>query len=197
MPEQSPFMQVSDEELARLIADAPLCWIVPHAEPAGAILMPVLLERDGDGRPASLLGHLPRRAPAASALAQQGAASFLFLGPNSYISPAMAGRLQWAPTWNFVSARVDATVALDDRLTRKSVEEMVAHMEGAGGWRPNELGDRFADLLAKIVGFRAVIDVSAPRFKLGQDEDEEVFGNIASALHDTPIGEWTRRIAGT
>jgi transcriptional regulator len=166
----------------------PLCWIVPHRAPEAAILMPVILQREGGG--ISLLGHLPRNAPAVAILAEEPLASFLFLGPNAYISPNMAGRRDWAPTWNFAAARLSGTVTLDDNLTRPSVEALVAHMEGPAGWRIEELGARASDLLARILGFHATISSAAPRLKLGQDESPETFEAIANALDGTDLGKW-------
>lgn len=189
------FAQVSHDDLARLVAETPLAWIVPHAAPHSALLMPVLLERDGEGRPTSLLGHLPLGAPATNALASDARAGFLFLGPNRYIPPSMAGERDWAPTWNFVSARIEAAVGLAADLTREAVESLTNHLEGPDGWSPSELGPRYADLLARIVGFRASIAAISPRFKLGQDESTHVRQNIAEGLDGTPLGEWTGRSA--
>lgn len=190
------FAAASDGDLARLVAEAPLCWIVPGSAPAAAILMPVVLERDASGRPASLLGHLPLGAPAARALADDPAATFLFLGPNRYISPAMAGRDDWAPTWNFASAKLEAAVSIDPALTRAAIEALVAQLEGPRGWTPDLLGERYDRLLARIVGFRASIDAVHPRFKLGQDEAEPVYRSIVAALEGSPLGDWMDRAAG-
>lgn len=178
-----------------MIGESPLCWIVPHAYPAAAILMPVVIETD-DGRPTALLGHLPRRAPATAALANDAKATFLFLGPNAYISPEAAGRRDWAPTWNFVSASVTATVGLDPALTSSSVEAIVGQMEGDDGWNPSGLGDRYDVLLSRITGFRAHIDRLAPRFKLGQDEVEGVRNRLIAETAGTALGAWMSEFAG-
>jgi transcriptional regulator len=186
-----PFSALPDGRLDQLIGQTPICWIVPHAAPDAAILMPVVLERET--RPVSLLGHLPRRAPATDVLMLDPAVSFLFLGPNAYVSPAMAGRRDWAPTWNFASARLTGAVTLDDALTRPSLEAVVAHMEGKAGWRIEELGPRADDLIAQIIGFRAVACDASLRLKLGQDENPEDFASIAKALEGTDLGEWMTR----
>lgn len=186
-----PFSTLPDDRLDALIGQTPICWIVPHAAPDAAILMPVILEREV--RTVSLLGHLPRRARATDVLGLEPAASFLFLGPNAYVSPAMAGRRDWAPTWNFASAKLTGPVALDDALTRPSVEAVVAHMEGRAGWRIEELGPRADDLIAQIIGFRAVACDTSLRLKLGQDEKPDDFASIAKALEGTNLGEWMTR----
>jgi transcriptional regulator len=190
------FADAGGADVARLITEAPLCWIVPHGDPAAAILMPVVLESDASGEPRSLLGHSPRKAPVYDALRGGGEATFLFLGANGYVSPAHAGTDDWAPTWNFVSAKTTGAVTLDEALTRPSVEAIVARMEGAQGWTIERLGARYDQLAARIIGFRAAIGRLTPRFKLGQDERPEVLANIRAAHAGTPLGEWMDRLAG-
>ncbi|WP_126176932.1 FMN-binding negative transcriptional regulator [Tsuneonella rigui] len=180
------FTAVGQDNVARLIAQMPLCWIVPHGDPAAAILMPVVLEPGHK----SLLGHLPLRAPATEALRGDPRASFLFLGANGYVSPAHAGIDDWAPTWNFVSAKLTGAVSLDPGLTRDAVEAVVALMEGPNGWNIGAIEHRYDTLAARIVGFRATIEHVSPRFKLGQDEWPEVRSRIADALADTEVGKW-------
>jgi transcriptional regulator len=187
----SPFTDVPEDGLDALVAHTPLCWIVPHRAPEAAILMPVILQRDGSKL--SLLGHLPRAAPATHILREDSRATFLFLGPHGYISPAMAGRQDWAPTWNFASARFTGRVTIDGALTRASVEALIAQMEGAAGWRIEELGPRADDLLTHIVGFIATGLEAAPRFKLAQDENAETFAAIVSSLEGTDLETWTTR----
>jgi transcriptional regulator len=185
------FTAVAENDVAQLIAQMPLCWIVPHGDPSAAILMPVVLESGHK----SLLGHLPLRAPAADALRGNTRASFLFLGANGYVSPADAGLADWAPTWNFVSAKLIGTVSLDPGITREAVEAVVKLMEGPDGWNIGAIEHRYDTLAANIIGFRAAIENIIPRFKLGQDERPEVRSRIADALAGAPIGEWMRRVS--
>jgi transcriptional regulator len=73
------------------------------------------------------------------------------------------------------------------------VEALVAQMEGARGWRIDELGLRADDLLERIIGFIATVHEAESRFKLGQDEDPETFAAIVSSLDGTELGMWTSR----
>lgn len=182
------FSEVSAKDVTRLVGDAPLCWIVPHADPSTAILMPVVAEGGDEGATASLLGHLPRRAPAATVLRSDPRASFLFLGANGYISPAMVGRDDWGPTWNFASARLEGEVVLGEGLTRHAVAAISRHMEGPGGWSLEALGPRTDELLARVIGFRAMIAKIEPRFKLGQDESGSDFASIRGHLGESELG---------
>lgn len=185
----SRFTDVSPESVDRLIREHPLSWIVPHGAPQHAMLMPVLVAAEVQGG-LGLLGHLPKSAKATAALQDNPDATFLILGPNRYISPAMAGQEDWAPTWNFVSLKLSGRVILDESVTRQSVEQLVQHMEGPEGWTMSSLGPRASNLLSRIIGFRANIDRINPRFKLGQDERPEVQGSTLEALQDDPLVDW-------
>ena len=193
----SAFEQWNDEDLADLVAAYPLAWIIPLADPAIATPMPVLLDRDEGGKPVSLLGHLPKRHPMVSVLAADPRALFLFQGPHSYISPAWIDTADWAPTWNFAVARVEASAVFDDDLTDQALKRLVEHMEKIhpSGWTTGALGDRYNDLKARVIGFSATISSVTARFKLGQDEKPEIFEQIISGLGDDPLAQWMRRFA--
>lgn len=188
-----PFETAGPADVASLVEAMPLCWIVPIADPAACMLMPIVVERDGGGEPVSILGHLPRRAPTTATLNADGRALFLVLGPNRYISPEMAGRSDWAPTWNFASARISGHCQFDEELTRPAVEALTRQMEGPDGWTMDGVADRVDDLLSRVVGYRARIDRIDPRFKLGQDEAPDDFAAIVGAMGDHPLTDWMRR----
>lgn len=189
------FTNAAPEEIARLAAEHPLVWIVPAAAPETALLMPVLLEYDAAGAPASVLGHLPRSGPAARTLAEHDRAHFLFLGPHGYVSPQVVSQEKWGPTWNFAAMRIEARVRLDPDLTAESVTKLAAHLEKgyANPWTPDEMGARFAQLTTRIIGFRADISAIAPRMKLGQDETAQSAEEIIDAFQGSPLADWMRR----
>ena len=191
----SRIFSADDDAVLGFVEQVPLCWIVPHAEPAAALLMPVVAQGNGGEGPMTLLGHLPLRSPAAAILAHEPLASFLFLGPNAYVSPEVVGRDDWAPTWNFASARLMGTVTMDAGLTKQSVEAVTTLMEGEDGWTMDRMGPRAEVLLAKIIGFRAEIAQSAPRFKLGQDEKTADYNRIRTHFGNGALGRWMDRIA--
>jgi transcriptional regulator len=192
------FDRWTGEDLADLIAASPLAWVMALADPASATPMPILLERDEGGRPVSLLGHLPRAHPVAAALAADGRALFLFQGPQGYISPEWLTDKDWAPTWNFAVARIEAEVTLDDGLTDEALRRLVAHMEQGRRepWTVEAMGPRYDRLCRHVIGFRAAITRVGARFKLGQDEGPEVFGEILDGLGAGPLADWMRRFAG-
>lgn len=185
----SAFTNVPNEELDRLVDAQALAWVVPHAAPASALLMPIVR----DAEPGKLLGHLPKRHPATLALERDGRSQLLLLGPNAVVTSDIAGIADWAPTWNFVSASLEVDIRLDDALTEQALAATVAHLDP--NWSAAGLGERHARLMAKVIGFRAEIVAARSRFKLGQDERPEVRARIAEHFADTPLGAWMERHA--
>lgn len=182
-------------DVARLIGEMPLCWIVPWSAPDQAMLMPVLLETDDMGDPAAIFGHLPKMSAACKTLADAPRASFLFLGANSLVTPAMAGVANWAPTWNFAAGHVVADVVLRPERTYESVERAVSQLVTDSDWSLDDLGPRLDTLLSAITGFDAAICEIKPAMKLGQDERPEVLASILESLGESPLSHWTRMIS--
>jgi len=188
------FTSVSLGEVARLIDEHPFAWIVARADPSLATPMPMLVETGADGAPVALVGHLPRAHTLVAALLGDPAATFLFQGPHGYITPAWLSDQDWAPTWNFAIATIDGDVTFDDVLTDAALAQLVAHMErGPKPWTTAAMGDRYAVLRSRVIGFRVAIGAIRPRFKLGQDEKPAVRDEILSGLGDVPMADWMRR----
>ena len=187
------FASGSIDDIGALVDGPPLAWIVPHADVRAAILMPVVLERGDESAPL-LLGHLPRRAPAMAILSDDPAASILILGPHRQIPNDWIANRNWAPTWNFAAARIDAEVEIDAGLTDRCLQRLVDHLDLR--WSPGEMGPRYESQKDEIVGFTARPVEFAGRFKLGQDEKPENFAAIVEALGADPLAEWMHRFAG-
>lgn len=184
-----------DAAAARLIAEHPLAWIVSAANPAVTTPMPLLLEQDEGGAARALIGHLPKAHPLVRALSVDPRALFLFQGPQGYISPEWLTDKDWAPTWNFAVAVIEASVTLDDALTERALTDLVAHMERdrAEPWTVAAMGDRFHALRRRVIGFRADITAVRARFKLGQDENDAVFTEILAGLGEGALSRWMQR----
>lgn len=189
------FEQWRNEDVIRLIRENPLAWVVPADQSVFPVLLPMLVECNQAGTPVSLLGHVPKARPLAGALHRQGDARFLFLGPNAYISPEFVSDKNWAPTWNYASAQVDGMVEISDSLTEEALETLVSHMEEGRSepWTTSMLGERYAKLRTQVIGFRARIERVRANFKLGQDESEPVFAEIADGLESPDLSGWMRR----
>lgn len=204
MSHPSPFQPLSPRDVADLVAEQPLAWIV--SGPAGALSatpLPVQLECDADGRPLRLLGHFARSNPHWPALAEHPRATVLLIGPHGYVSPSWFGDRSRAPTWNYAAAVFEVDIELRDsqddaeRLLRGLVGDLEQGRPGA--WRIEEMGERYFGLRQGIVGFHAHVRSVRATFKLGQDERDDVFDDILRGLWSTGqhgLAAWMRRFDG-
>ena len=176
----------SPADTAVLVRDYPFAWVVSGG--AGELsatslpLRPVLIE----GRLDRLVGHFVRSNPQVEALRREGRALILYRGPHGYISPSWMADRTHAPTWNHASAQFVADIeffedpADIDAHLRDLVDAMEAHRPGA--WRIEDMGERYRSLARRVIGFTARIREIRAQFKLGQDERDDVFGDIVRAL---------------
>ncbi|MET4897636.1 FMN-binding negative transcriptional regulator [Sphingomonadaceae bacterium jetA1] len=192
----SQFQRFSEEDVRALIAEFPLAWV---STPGGTIglasQLPLVGEYDVAGRLVALIGHLPRANPLADALASQARATILFSGPSGYVSPEHAGRRDWAPTWNYAQAKVEADVEISADLTALSLDVLIDACEGgrANPWTVGEIAARYQGMAAAIIGFRATVTALQGRFKLGQDERPDTLRHILATHPDPVLVRWMRR----
>jgi len=204
MSNPSLFQPISPRDVADLVAEQPLAWIVSGAAGAlSATPLPVQVECDADGRPLRLLGHFARSNPQWRAFAEDPRATVLLIGPHGYVSPSWFADRTRAPTWNYAAATFDVDIELHDtpedadRLLRGLTDDMEQGRPGA--WNVEEMGDRYASLRKGVVGFHAHVRASRTTFKLGQDERDDVFDDILRGLWDTrqhALAAWMRRFDG-
>jgi len=189
------------QDLADFVRQQPLAWVCSHG-PAGPLATPLpLVPKFGqDGRIAAVEGHLARGNAQVAALRADGRATVLWLGVHGYVSPSwMADRTQ-APTWNYASAQLQVDVRLvEDR------EAIVAHLRELTGrqeagrpraWTIDEMGPRLAQLAQRVIAFRAEVVASREKYKLGQDERDDVYADILAGLDaqpDAALPAWMRR----
>lgn len=195
----------SDADLLRLVRQQPLAWIVSGAgENFRATLLPVLAETDAEGRIARLAGHFSRSNDQYQLLTRDPRAVVLVLGTNGYISPSWFADKSQAPTWNYVSAQFavdmqffDAPEPIEAHL-RQLVNTMEAQApRGADQipWDVDQMGQRYFLRSRAIVGFTATVREVRPKFKLGQDERDDVFNDIMAGLKHGPTADlqaWMR-----
>ncbi|NMN05390.1 MULTISPECIES: FMN-binding negative transcriptional regulator [unclassified Novosphingobium] len=184
-------------DLARLIAEYPLAWLVNHGA-AGffATPLPLVAELDEAGQVTALIGHCSRRNGQVAALQADPRAQVLFMGPQGYVSPALVSRPHWAPTWNFAVVAFDVTVAFDEAGTLPAVRRLTTHVEAsqAQPWQVEDAGARLPQLMARIIGFRATVTAIDARFKLGQEEDLPELREIIAAHPDPVLAGWMWRL---
>jgi transcriptional regulator len=175
----SPRFAPTEEEIDRLVAAYPLATLVSLGDNGlRATPLPLLLMPRRKGAPRILLGHFARRNPQVALLEARPEALAVFNGPHGYISPSWFSDRKQAPTWNYTAIHMLVRVQFDRSpgAANEAVDVLTKHMEAhrPDPWSANELQERHAQLVSKIVAFRAeVLDVQA-KFKLGQDERPDV-----------------------
>lgn len=174
-------------DVLRLVREHPLAWLVSgHGADARATLLPFLPVLSAEGMLTGLSGHLPRANPQFQALQQEPRALVLFLGPEGYVSPSWMDDRSQAPTWNYASCQclVEVEFRDDPKALRAHLEELVGTMEEGRerAWALEEMGARYAGLAARIVPFVAHIRELRERYKLGQDERDDVFRDICAGV---------------
>ncbi|MGD9598293.1 MAG: FMN-binding negative transcriptional regulator [Steroidobacteraceae bacterium] len=188
-------------DVARLLKEFPLAWLVSvangdfHASP-----LPLRPRFDADGRLLELAGHMSRANPLVDAFRAHPRGWVMFMGPQGYVSPSwMTDRTQ-APTWNYAAAHftVDVTFLGTDAELDPLLDDIVDAMEShrAHAWRAAEMGPRYRKLANRVIGFRAAVRSGRIKFKMGQDEREDVYGDIVQGLGNegsTELLEWMRR----
>jgi transcriptional regulator len=194
--DRPPFERFEPADVLDLIAEYPLAWLVPEGEGATPpSVLPLIAEPGPDGWPVALIGHMARRNPLATALARQPEARILFMGPQAYVSPAMVGDPDWAPTWNFAQLHIRARIRFEPERSGASLNELLSAMERQQptGWTPDMLGGRYQAMEDVIIAFRADILSLSGRFKLGQDEKPERLAEILDRHPDRALVRWMRR----
>lgn len=195
----------SDADLVRLVRQQPLAWIVSGAgENFRATLLPVLVETDAEGRVARLVGHFARSNTQYELLTRDPRAVILVLGTNGYISPSWFADKSQAPTWNYASAQFvvdlqffDAPELIEAHLRQlvNTMEAQAPRGEGQIPWDVDQMGPRYFVRSRVIVGFSATVREVRPKFKLGQDERDDVFTDIMAGLKHGPTEDlqaWMR-----
>lgn len=185
----SKFTPRSDAEVTHLVTQCPLAWMVSRDNPNTATPLPLRPERIENDRIVTLTGHCGRTNPQVASLQKAPRATLLFMGPNGYVSPSWFTDRTQAPTWNYASINYDVDIEfLDnhadlDRIVRDLVEAMESGLPNR--WRIEEMHGRYELLLRRIIPFRAHVRAINAKFKLGQDERDDVYPEIIRGLSKT------------
>lgn len=184
----------SNDDLIELVRRQPLAWVVSGSAASDnfrSTLLPVLVETHDDGGIARLVGHFARSNDQYKLLMQEPKAVILVLGTNGYISPSWMQDKTQAPTWNYASAQffVDVEFFEQPEAIEAHLRELVETMEGQAArattspaWKVDDMGARYASLSRGVIGFRARVRNVRVKFKLGQDERDDVFRDIMIGL---------------
>jgi transcriptional regulator len=183
------FAPRNDAEITQLVTRHPLAWIISPGNPNSATPLPLRPEQIENDKVVTLIGHYARSNPQVADLQSDSRASLLFLGPNGYVSPSWLSDRTQAPTWNYASVNFDVRIEFLDnqgdlnRIVRDLVEAMEADRQRR--WSVEEMGARYEQLLLRIIPFRAHVLATNAKFKLGQDERDDVYPEIISGLSQT------------
>jgi transcriptional regulator len=197
----SKFASRSPRDLADLVAGHPLAWLC-SAGPGGlqATPLPLLLLHDDAGQLIAVEGHLARGNAQVEALRRDPQALVLWMGAQGYVSPSwMTDRTQ-APSWNYVAAQCQVAVNfVDDASLLRHLGDLARTHEAGRqrAWSVDEMGPRLHQLAQRVIGFRAEVIHLQQRYKLGQDEREDVFadilGGLAAERTSGALIDWMRR----
>ena len=189
------------QDLADLARGHPLAWLCTSGA-AGQISSPLPLvpKFAPNGRIQAVEGHFARSNPQVAALQADGDAVILWMGVQGYVSPSwMADRTQ-APTWNYATAQLRVRVRFDEdqeAILRHLRELTDLHEAGRPqAWSIDDMGARLALLAQRVIAFRAEVVDCKERYKLGQDERDDVYTDILAGLDaqpDAALPAWMRR----
>jgi transcriptional regulator len=190
-----------EADVLRLVHERPLAWIVSsEAGDYCATALPLRPVTGPSGHIERLAGHFARSNRHVGILQRNPRAMILFLGPQGYISPSWMSDRTQAPTWNYASAQFVADIEFTQSADKLSdhLNDLVGAMEAGRNraWSPKDMGARFEMLAKRVTGFDAVILERRVKFKLGQDERDDVYHDIMSALAaaaDPELYEWMKR----
>lgn len=181
------FAPQGDEQVLRLVLEHPLAWVVSMDDGGfRAAPLPLRPRTSAGARIEALEGHMSRANPLHAAFEREPRALVLFSGPQGYISPSWVSNRTWAPTWNYAVVQFRVTIAFDETPARLDahLHDLVQAMERSrpGAWHTSEMGARYDALKRRIVPFLATVEEQHAKFKLGQDERDTTFAEIATAL---------------
>ena len=174
-------------DIADLVTHYPFGWIVG----GGATALPFRPILDDTGALVGLHGHFARSNPQLAALQAQPEALILILGPHGYISPSWMNDRTQAPTWNYAGAAFRCSLRFidDPAETLALLGDLIGAMEAGRpqAWSLAEMGPRAQSLSRGIVAFKAEILDRQAAFKMGQDERDDVYGDILRGLTDSAL----------
>jgi predicted FMN-binding regulatory protein PaiB len=187
-----PIYRATDAgQVHRVIRQHPLALLVSNGPrtPYTTQLPVVHAAEDDDSESFSgfsLLGHLNRANPHWAALSGGGPATLLFVGPNSYVTPALYDTPVAAPTWNFVTVELagDLTPLAGTEQTLEVVRRTAGLFEKrfGRGWEPDGSLDYFRSIVSGVGAFRFQVTAGQAMFKLSQEKEPQIRDRVAASM---------------
>jgi transcriptional regulator len=177
-----------------LIRDNPLATLIsPGPERPYVTHLPAILAdpaQTGELVGTTVLGHLNRRNPHWAALRAGVGVVLMFTGPQSYVSPAIYGLPEAAPTWDYTAVHVHGTLHPIDagEPTLRVIKATVRALEGrlGMGWDMTSSLGYFDRLLPGVGAFRIEVTGVDSMFKLSQEQPAEARCKVVQAFADSP-----------
>jgi len=147
--------------------------------------IPLLLERDGQGRDV-LVGHIARGNEQKGTFAAAGTKVLaIFPGPHAYVSPRWYTQMN-VPTWNYMAVHVYGTLTvIEGEELRAALSRLVDNYERHLP-RPvdiGEIGEKHVTAeMRGIVGFRILVEEIQAAYKLSQNRDERSYEEVVRQL---------------
>lgn len=143
--------------------------------------IPMILNRDDEGKPVSLEGHVARSNPLAAIAAQPVRGLAIFRGSDAYVTPSLYlskrehGKV--VPTWNYIAVEAAGEVAAfsDAGQLRRQIGRITDMMEAsaAAPWAVSDAPDDYiAKMINGITGLRLSIETIEGSRKLSQNRAE-------------------------
>lgn len=183
------FREIDPEEIAAVIAAAPLGYVVANtAEGLIANHMPILVDKRGE-----LVGHIALANDMHRLIAEGEEVLVIFRGVDGYVSPnfypSKAEHHKQVPTWNYQVVHVHGTISFqhDENSKRAAVglltREHERRINGEKAWRMADApADYMTDMLGKIVAFRIAVTRTIAKSKLSQNRDSRDFEGAVDGL---------------
>jgi transcriptional regulator len=177
-------------------------WVCTGEDGLVANHIPFFLDKDY-GSLGRLIGHVSHANPVWRQLATGAPSVVMFMGPQTYITPAWYPGKQThgkvVPTWNYVTVHAHGIAsAIEDPAWILNMLKRLTNAQEASRSQPWQVSDAPADYvqqkLRAIVGIELVIDRLEGRLKVSQDEDlADRLGTVEGLMQETDTQ--ARRIA--
>ncbi|MCF8495557.1 MAG: FMN-binding negative transcriptional regulator [Alphaproteobacteria bacterium] len=139
--------------------------------------------------------HIANANPAWQNFLKGGPSTFLFKGPNAYISPswyktrfADGNRSKTAPTWDYTLVDMKGLISpMTESLLTDHLDRLVSHFESAvhGDWSFQEIDRDFLHRLRRMItGFSVEVHEMVGTFKLSQEQADADRQHIIENLTD-------------
>lgn len=153
--------------------------------------VPMLVNRDADGRAISLECHVARNNPVAAIAASGVKALAIFNGADAYVTPSLYlskrehGKV--VPTWNYIAVEVTGdVVAFNDAASLLAqIQRMTDVMEqpAAAPWKVSDAPEAYiAQMLGAITGLRITISAIEGVRKISQNKTAGDFAGVLNGF---------------